>query len=88
MTGGIWQLFDHPDNKDFPVPWRVDSQMGMGPSRQILGDWKLKKDETAVNRYRIVIYTGSRNDEQLTRLWKVLCVNTKDDFASGAITLQ
>jgi len=67
---GHMAIFDHPDNKDFPVPWRVDSQMGMGPSRQILGDWKLKKDETAVYRYRIVIYTGSRNDEQLTRLWK------------------
>jgi len=67
---GHMAVFDHPNNKDSPVPWRVDSQLGMGPSRQILGDWKLKKDETAVFRYRIVIYTGTRNDELLTRLWK------------------
>jgi hypothetical protein len=34
-------IFDHPENKAFPTPWRVDNEMGMGPSRQILGDWKI-----------------------------------------------
>ncbi|HTE25686.1 DUF6807 family protein [Flavitalea sp.] len=67
---GHMTVFDHPDNSDFPVPWRVDTQLGIGPSRQILGDWKLNKGQTEVFRYRIVIYTGNRDDKQLTKLWK------------------
>jgi len=63
-------ILDHPQNKSFPIPWRVDSQLGVGPSRQILGDWKLNKGETEAVRYRLIIYTGSLNNEDLTRLWK------------------
>jgi len=63
-------VFDHPDNKGFPVSWRVDTQLGIGPSRQIMGDWKLNNGETEVVRYRIVIYTGDRDNTVLTKLWK------------------
>ena len=62
-------IFDHPENKAFPTPWRVDSQLGLGPSRQILGDWKLGKGETEVIRYRLVIYTGDLNTDKLTHQW-------------------
>ncbi len=63
-------VFDHPDNKGFPISWRVDTQLGIGPSRQIMGDWKLKKGETEIVRYRLIIYTGELNKIELTRLWK------------------
>ena len=63
-------IFDHPQNKSFPIPWRVDSQLGVGPSRQITGNWKLNKGEIEVIRYRLLIYTGSLNNEELTRLWR------------------
>ncbi len=63
-------IFDHPDNKAFPTPWRVDTQLGLGPSRQILGDWKLAKGETEVIRYRLLIYTGELDKAELTRFWK------------------
>lgn len=62
-------IFDHPGNHDFPTPWRVDSQLGLGPSRQILGDWKLGKGETEVFLFRLVIYTGTLNPDQMTREW-------------------
>lgn len=62
-------IFDYPGNKDFPTPWRVDTQLGLGPSRQILGDWKLGKGETEVIRYRLVVYTGSLTSDQITREW-------------------
>jgi len=62
-------IFDHPENKDFPTPWRVDTQLGLGPSRQILSDWKLGKGETEVIRYRLVIYTGSLTSDQITHEW-------------------
>lgn len=67
---GHMAVLDHPDNKGFPIPWRTDTQYGLGPSRQILGDWKLTKGETEIVRYRIVIYTGKLNDSELTGLWK------------------
>jgi hypothetical protein len=69
-------IFDHPENKSFPIPWRVDSQLGVGPSRQITGDWKLKKGEIEVIRYRLLVYTGNLNNEDLTRLWREFsCTN-------------
>lgn len=69
-------IFDHPQNKSFPIAWRVDSELGVGPSRQILGDWKLNKGETEVVRYRLVIYTGHLNQEELTHLWREFsCTN-------------
>jgi hypothetical protein len=63
-------IFDHPDNKSFPIAWRTDTQLGLGPSRQILGDWKLSKGEIEVVHYRILIYTGDLKPAELTSLWK------------------
>jgi hypothetical protein len=63
-------MLDHPDNEAFPTPWRVDNELGIGPSRQILGDWHIDKGKTAVFRYRLIIYTGDINSAELTRQWK------------------
>lgn len=62
-------MFDHPDNNGFPITWRVDSQLGVGPSRQITGDWSLNERQTEVIRYRMVVYTGELEPANLTRLW-------------------
>lgn len=62
-------IFDYPLNHAFPTPWRVDTQLGLGPSRQIIGDWKLGKGQTEVFRFRVVVYTGNLNPEDLTRQW-------------------
>lgn len=63
-------ILDHPDNNDFPIPWRVDNELGVGPSRQILGDWKIAKGETEIIRYRLIVYTGDLNDLEMTNWWK------------------
>nr|MBI1232232.1 DUF1080 domain-containing protein [Cytophagales bacterium] len=63
-------IFDHPGNKAFPTPWRVDSQMGMGPSRQILGEWKIASGESETIRYRMLIYTGEMDKAKLVDTWK------------------
>lgn len=63
-------ILDHPDNEAFPTPWRVDSQLGIGPSRQILGDWHLDKGETTVEKYRLVIYIGELDKLKMQNLWK------------------
>lgn len=63
-------IFDHPDNRAFPTPWRVDNELGVGPSIQILGDWKIDESETELIRYRLVVFTGERKDSELTGAWK------------------
>jgi hypothetical protein len=63
-------IFDHPDNEGFPTSWRVDNELGVGPSRQILGDWTIRKGETEVIRYRLIVYTGDLMPEKLDASWK------------------
>jgi putative membrane-bound dehydrogenase-like protein len=62
-------IFDHPDNKGFPQPWRVDNQLGIGPARARTGDWKIEKGDTEIIKHQLVVYTGSLNDVELTETW-------------------
>ncbi|MEL7187023.1 MAG: DUF6807 family protein, partial [Pseudomonadota bacterium] len=41
-------IFDHPENRSFPQPWRVDYQLGVGPASSRLGAWDIPQGETAV----------------------------------------
>jgi hypothetical protein len=70
-------IFDHPENKAFPTPWRVDNEMGIGPSRQILGDWKIAEGEKEVIRYRLLFYTGELDKRLLTESWKKFIRDSK-----------
>jgi len=63
-------IFDHPENGGFPQTWRVDRQLGIGPSRAIMGDWKIPKGDTETIKHGLVIYTGELNDIELTEKWK------------------
>jgi hypothetical protein len=63
-------MFDHRTNPDHPVPWRVDANLGIVPSRSRLGDWKIARGETARSRYRLVVYTGNLNRDLIERSWK------------------
>jgi hypothetical protein len=48
----------------------VDNELGVGPSRQILGDWNLSKGETEIIRYRLIVYTGDFEQDRLNTAWK------------------
>lgn len=63
-------ILDHPDNADAPVPWRVDNELGIGPSRQILGDWSIQNGKSEIFRYRLVVYTGEFSVDSINRQWK------------------
>ncbi len=62
-------IFDHPSNKGFPQPWRVDGQMGVGPVRARMGDWQIKMGETETIRHRVFVHTGALDDVRLTKHW-------------------
>ncbi|HRE51916.1 MAG TPA: PmoA family protein [Flavitalea sp.] len=63
-------IFDHPENKDYPQMWRVDSQMGVGPARARAGDWFIKKGETETIRHGLSVYTGDFHDIEVTKTWE------------------
>jgi hypothetical protein len=62
-------MLDHRSNPGHPVPWRVDANLGIVPSRSRLGDWKIAKAETARARYRLVVYTGALNRDLIEKYW-------------------
>ncbi len=76
-------VFDHPKNSGYPLPWRVDGQMGFGPSRAISGDWSIAKGKTETVRHQLVVYTGALNDLALTEAWKSYTGQTNDTVLWG-----
>lgn len=63
-------IFDHPKNQGYPQPWRVDGQLGVGPVRARLGDWKIKTGQTEIIQHQLMAYAGELNDVELTNYWK------------------
>ncbi len=62
-------IFDHPQNAEFPTPWRVDGQLGIGPTRAITGDWHIEKGQTEIIKHQLVAYTGDLNDIEMRKIW-------------------
>lgn len=59
-------ILDHPENRGHPNAWRVDSQLGINPATARFADWSIPEGETEVIRYRLVIYTGDFNHDDVT----------------------
>jgi putative membrane-bound dehydrogenase-like protein len=62
-------IFDHPQNKGFPQPWRVDQQLGIGPVRARLGDWTIAQGQKEIIRHQVVVSTGAFSDVAVTEAW-------------------
>ena len=62
-------IFDHPKNTGYPLAWRVDNQMGIGPSRAISGNWTIAKGKTERVRHQFLVYTGDFN-QTLDQDWE------------------
>jgi|GEM_PF-432834 len=63
-------IFDHPKNSGYPLPWRVDAQLGIGPCRAIAGDWTIPKGKSEVIRHQFVVYTGDFKEETIKEAWQ------------------
>ncbi len=77
-------IFDHPMNSGFPQTWRVDGQLGVGPTRARMGDWRIREGTTEVIRHRLVVYTGELDDVRLTEDWEEYTGAADDDPYSTA----
>ncbi len=63
-------ILDHPKNDGYPSIWRVDRQLGVGPSRSMAGEWKIARGQKSVIRHRFVVYTGDFNELKIDDAWK------------------
>jgi hypothetical protein len=69
-------IFDHPKNPNYPTWWHARGyglfavnpvgRTGFEPKQPPM-DYTLEKGQTAVFRYRIVLYTGTETPEQLNK---------------------
>jgi hypothetical protein len=65
---GTWAgvaLFDHPSNMQFPTPWRVDNELGIGPSPCIAGAWHLQAGESRRFRHGVLPFIGHADTAQI-----------------------
>jgi hypothetical protein len=68
-------LLDHPKNEGHPEPFRVDDQLGFGPCRARLGEWKIARAKSATAKFRLVVYLGDFDAARVETAWQ--------EFASG-----
>ena len=78
-------IFDHPMNAGFPQTWRVDGQLGVGPTRARMGDWQIPEGTTEVIRHRLVVYTGKLNDLELTEDWQEYTGAAEGAYSTAAL---
>jgi len=62
-------ILDHPNNPEHPVPWRTDRHAGLSPSRCIAGSWELRRDESTLSRYRLLIFCGKAEQDRIDAAW-------------------
>lgn len=58
-------IMDHPGNPEHPVPWRIDGQLGIAPSRCIAGAWQLARRASVTFRHRVLMFCGAINPQQI-----------------------
>ena len=55
-NGGGIAILDHDQNPEHPVPWRVDGQLGISPSRCIVGAWNLPEGASSTNKCESLLF--------------------------------
>jgi len=63
-------IFDHPSNRGYPLPWRVDGQFGVGPSPATLGTRSLARGVSETFRHQLMAYTGPMSDVKVDSAWR------------------
>ncbi len=63
-------ILDHPGNEEHPVPWRVDGQLGISPSRCIAGPWSLATGVSTTSRCRVLVFAGDIDAEDVEGAWR------------------
>jgi putative membrane-bound dehydrogenase-like protein len=68
-------IFDHPENRGYPMHWRVDQQLGIGPAPSREEDRKIANGESLVFKHQLYVYTGELNDLALSDQYNAFAGN-------------
>ncbi len=68
-------FMDHPGNIEYPVPWRVDGQLGIAPSPCIAGSRELKRGGAEVYRYRVLVFNGAIDPALVEKSWQAFSLS-------------
>jgi hypothetical protein len=63
-------LMDHPTNFRHPVPWRVDHQLGVGPSVCVAGRWRLGPGERQAFRHQFTVLGSPLRPAEIDEMWR------------------
>ncbi|BCB77165.1 hypothetical protein GCM10022251_57450 [Phytohabitans flavus] len=63
-------VMDHPANFRHPVRWRVDNELGVGPSPSIAGAWQLVAGQERVFHHNIVVFGASVEPPVIEESWQ------------------
>ncbi|MFN8441152.1 MAG: PmoA family protein [Caldilineaceae bacterium] len=63
-------MLDHPTNQHHPTVWRVDNQLGIGPSPSSSGSWQLQQGESILFRYGLFVFCGRTESERIEEAWQ------------------
>jgi len=62
-------IFEHPENHGYPNKWRVDGQLGVGPSYTRDEDWVIPAGKTETLKHQLVVHSGEINDLDINEWW-------------------
>jgi hypothetical protein len=68
-TDVLIAVMDHPSNLSHPVPWRVDNELGIGPSACIAGPWQLEAGEGRTFRHRVAVFGAPVDVPAIEEVW-------------------
>jgi hypothetical protein len=68
-TDVLVAVLDHPENLEHPVPWRVDHELGIGPSACIAGPWQLAAGEERRFRHRVAVFGAPVEPAVIEEAW-------------------
>jgi hypothetical protein len=68
-TDVIVAVLDHVSNLEHPVPWRVDHELGIGPSPSIAGSWRLDSGQERQFRYRVAVFAAPVEPSVIEESW-------------------
>ncbi len=77
-------VFDYPDNAGYPQAWQIDRRSGIGALRSGDGAWTIRKGDTEIVRYQLLIYDGALDDVRMDAAWAEYSGN-RSAYATSAL---
>lgn len=62
-------VMDRPGNLEYPTPWRVDNELGIGPSPSVAGPWQLAAGASRDFHYRVAVFARPVGDTTIEQAW-------------------